>query len=80
MDNYAGTTMIDTLKLANRLKATGMPAEQATALTEELSAGLKEQAVSKLDLEVALSRMKVELIVWQVGIGIAIVGIVKYVH
>lgn len=39
--------MIDTLKLAKRLTAAHMPAEQAEALSEGLAEGLKESAVSR---------------------------------
>ena len=66
--------MIDTLKLSKRLQAAQMPESQAEALAEGLNDSLKESYVTReyLDsrlaqVEVRLSRLKSELIVWIVG-------------
>jgi hypothetical protein len=71
--------MIDTLKLANRLSSNGMDRKQAEAIAEELAAGMKESAVTKGDLNEAITKVKNELIIWQIGIAFAIVGLVKLI-
>ena len=72
--------MIDTLKLARRLKDAGMPEQQADAVTEELNAGMRESAVTKADLNEAISKAKNELIIWQVGVGFALFAALKFMH
>ncbi|WP_244832362.1 CCDC90 family protein [Caballeronia sp. TF1N1] len=76
--------MIDTLKLSTRLQDSGMPPEQARALTEELSQGLKEQAVSKTDLELALAKLETGIItkisLMMVVQLFAVYGVIKYIH
>jgi hypothetical protein len=70
--------MIDTLRLARRLTDAGMDRKAAEVLADELNEGFKESAVTKSGLDAALSKLKTELIVWQVGIGFAVVGVLKY--
>lgn len=72
--------MIDTLKLARRLTEKGMDRQQAEALADELNEGLKDAAVTKADLAVALHKLKAELITWQVGIALALFGALKLIH
>jgi hypothetical protein len=75
--------MIDTLKLARRLTAAHMPAEQAEALSEGLAESLKEAYVTRefLDarraedrayLDTRLAALRTELVMWMVGtVGLA---------
>lgn len=72
--------MLDTLKLARRLTASGMPAAQAEALADEVNDGLKSAAVTKSDLTAALSRLRAELIIWQIGTAFALFVSLKYLH
>jgi hypothetical protein len=67
--------MIDTLKLARRMEAAGMQPQQAEALAEGLSDGLKDGYVTNERLDVALSKLKTELIVWIVGtVGLGVLA------
>jgi hypothetical protein len=69
--------MIDTLKLSNRLTDAGMPPEQARAITEEISAGLKESAATRTDLELMEGRLTNKLY----GTGLTVVialGIIQH--
>lgn len=70
----------DTLRFANRLKAAGVPQEQAEAeaeaLSEVLGTNVKDLA-SKQDIEVLRAEMRTEmaetkadLIRWVVGVGV----------
>lgn len=59
--------MIDTLKLSKRLQEAAMPKEQAEALAEGLASAIKEDLVTNERLDVALSRLKTELVFWFVG-------------
>lgn len=70
----------DTLRFANRLKAAGVPQEQAEAeaeaLSEVLGTNVKDLA-SKQDIEVLRAEMRTEmaetkadLIHWVVGVGV----------
>jgi hypothetical protein len=70
--------MIDTLKLARRLKEAQMPDKQAEALADGLAEAIKEDTITKADLKVAVtelrseiqtttSKVKTELTIWMVG-------------
>lgn len=72
--------MIDTLQLVRRLTEKGMNREQAEAFADELNKGLKDAAVTKSDLNVAIARAKNELIFWQLGIGFALYGALRLSH
>ena len=70
----------DTLRFANRLKAAGVPQEQAEAEAEALSEVLEtnvKDLASKQDIEVLRAEMRTEmaetkadLIRWVVGVGV----------
>jgi hypothetical protein len=62
------TLTFDTLKFANRLKASGVPDKQAEAQAEILQTNLSEVA-TKRDLTELELRLKVELICWLIGVA-----------
>lgn len=74
--------MIDTLKLSKRLQGAAMPKEQAEALAEGLNEAIKEDLVTKQDLEAAVSRLEsriadraLQVVLWIIGsIVLQIVG------
>lgn len=72
--------MIDTLKLSRRLTESGMDRKQAETLAEELKEGLDKSAVTKSELDAALSKQEIRLVLWQVGIAFALFGALKYMH
>lgn len=67
--------MIDTLKLSKRLQEAQFSKEQAEAFAEGLNESLKESAVSKEFLRSELLKLKVELLVWIVGLLLAQTGL-----
>jgi hypothetical protein len=71
------TTMIDTLKLSKKLADAGMDRKQAEAIAEELKDGLDKSAVTKEQLDAALSKTETKLIGWQIGIAFALLGAIK---
>jgi hypothetical protein len=78
---------MDTLRYAERLQAIGIDKEQATGMAKALNEELKEATVTKADLAVVvaelrgeISRAKTEMIVWQIGIGLALFGALKFLH
>jgi hypothetical protein len=71
-------TMIDTLKLSNRLKAARMPSEQAEAISEGLAESLKESYVTREFLDARLASLKgeIDVLKWMVGFNLVMtVGI-----
>ena len=62
--------MIDTPKLSRKLQEAKMPQEQADALGEGLHESLKDSYVTNEKLDVALAKLKTELIIWIVAIWI----------
>ncbi|HNA28785.1 MAG TPA: hypothetical protein PLL19_09755 [Thiobacillaceae bacterium] len=66
------TITFDTLKFANRLKAAGVPAQQAEAEAEALA-----DALSSFDIATRtdLIELKTDIIKWIVGIALAQIGL-----
>jgi len=62
----------DTLKFANRLKAAGVPAQQAEAEAEALADALSS---SDLATRTDLIELKTDIIKWIVGIAMAQIGL-----
>ena len=62
------TITFDTLKFANRLKAAGVPAQQAEALADALSS-------SDIATRTDLIELKTDIIKWIVGIALAQIGL-----
>lgn len=54
-------TVIDTLKLADRLKAAGVEPSQAEAMSRALNAELTEGLVTKTDLDAATAALRADL-------------------
>lgn len=52
---------LDTLKLARRLAAAGMPPEQADGVAAAIADGMAEQVASKADLAELRSELKTEM-------------------
>ena len=59
-----GSIAFDTLKLARRLAAAGVPASQAEALAEALSEGI----VTREHLDARLAELRTELVKWMGGL------------
>jgi len=72
------TLTFDTLKFANRLKAAGVPANQAEAeadaLSEVFEANLGELVTNK-DIDAKLANLKFELLKWIIGLMVAQSGL-----
>ncbi|MBI5329009.1 MAG: DUF1640 domain-containing protein [Betaproteobacteria bacterium] len=68
------TITFDTLKFANRLKAAGVPAQQAEA---EAEAEALADALSSSDIATRtdLIELKTDIIKWIVGIALAQIGL-----
>lgn len=74
--------MIDTLKLSKRLQEASMPQAQADAIAEGLNAAIKDELVTKRDLDAAVSRLEAriaekafQVVLWIIGsIVLQIVG------
>lgn len=62
----------DTLKFANKLKAAGVPAQQAEAEAEALADALSS---SEIATHTDLIELKTDLIKWIVGIALAQIGL-----
>ena len=67
------TITFDSLKLSDKLKASGFTAEQAEAVVRAI-AEAQDELVTKKDLEIALSPLKSELVVlkWAMGLNTAL--------
>jgi len=72
------TVAFDTLKLARRLEAAGFPTKQAQdtaeALGDALTANIATQAdiqALRADLRAEIATLRVEMIKWVVGVGVA---------
>ena len=68
----------DTLELVDKLKAAGIPQEQAEAVVRVI-ADAQHRLVTKEDLEIALSPLKTDLAVLKWMIGILIAGVMSIV-
>ncbi len=66
------TITFDTLKFANRLKAAGVPAQQAEAEAEALADALSS---SDIATRTDLIEPKTDIIKWIVGIALAQIGL-----
>jgi hypothetical protein len=66
------TITFDTLKFANRLKAAGVPAQQAEAEAEALADALSS---SDIATRTDLIELKTDIIKWIVGIALAQIGL-----
>jgi len=62
----------DTLKFANKLKAAGVPAQQAEAEAEALADALSS---SEIATRTDLIELKTDIIKWIVGIALAQIGL-----
>ncbi len=72
------TVAFDTLKLARRLEAAGFPTKQAQdtaeALGDALTSNIATQAdiqALRADLRAEIATLRVEMIKWVVGVGVA---------
>lgn len=66
------TITFETLKLAHRLKAVGVPAQQAEAEAEALADALSS---SEIATRTDFIELKTDLIKWIVGIALAQIGL-----
>lgn len=67
--------MLDTLKLSKRLQDAQFSKEQAESLAEGLNESLKESYVSREYLQSELAKLKIELVVWMIGLMMAQTGL-----
>lgn len=72
------TVTFDTLDLVSKLKATGIPAEQAEAVVRAI-AEAQGQLVTKTDLESALVPVRTDLAVLKWMMGVLLAGVVSLV-
>ena len=70
------TTTFDTLGYFEKLKAAGMPEEQAKVQAETLRGVIDGHLVSKTHLDIRLSELKHDLLRWTLGIAVAQVAII----
>lgn len=63
-----GTIAFDTLKLARRLAAAGVPGPQADATAEALAEALGEAVVTRDHLDVRLAELRTDLVKWMFGL------------
>ena len=70
--------MTDTLRLSKKLVDAGMDRKTAEVLAEELKEGPDKSAITKEQLESALSKTETKLFIWQIGIGFVLLGVIKY--
>lgn len=77
IEAHMTTITFDTLKFVERLKAAGVPEEQAKAEVEALSEALSETiAVRELATKTDLEAMKSDLIKWMAGLLLAQAAVV----
>ncbi|KJV05197.1 DUF1640 domain-containing protein [Methylocucumis oryzae] len=72
------TITFDTLQLVDKLKAAGIPQEQAEAVVRTI-AEAQTQLVTKTDLDIALAPLKTDLAVLKWMMGVMLAGIVSLV-
>lgn len=63
-----GSIAFDTLKLARRLAAAGVPMLQAEATAEALAETLGEGIVTREHLDARLAELRTELVKWMAGL------------
>ncbi len=88
------TVTFDKLTYVDGLKAAGIPEPQARAMAEGLDKALRDEIVTKPELKAQLADLRAELkadiansvssakmqmIMWVIGVGIAQIGILKYI-
>lgn len=62
-----GNVAFDTLKLARRLAAAGVPSPQADATAEALAETIGESIVTRDHLDIRLAELRTELTKWMAG-------------
>ncbi|WNV05906.1 DUF1640 domain-containing protein [Candidatus Methylospira mobilis] len=72
------TITFDTLLLVDKLKASGIPAEQAEAVVRVI-AEAQSQLVTKIDLDMALAPLRTDLAVLKWMMGILLAGVISLV-
>lgn len=72
------TITFDTLLLADKLRASGMPQEQAEAVVRSI-AEAQTQLVTKSDLETALAPLRTDLAVLKWMMGVLLAGVISLV-
>lgn len=72
------TITFDTLLLTDKLKASGMPPEQAEAVVRSI-AEAQSQLVTKADLEAALAPVRTDLAVLKWMMGVLLAGVISLV-
>lgn len=75
MDRTA-TISIDTLKIFERLKSADLSEKASREIAEVLKDVSETNHVTKYDLELALEKLKVELVKWVAGLLIAQAAVV----
>ncbi|MBL8703128.1 MAG: DUF1640 domain-containing protein [Alphaproteobacteria bacterium] len=63
-----GNVAFDTLKLARRLAAAGVPSQQADATAEALADTIGESAVTRDHLDMRLAELRTDLTEWMIGL------------
>ncbi len=63
-----GNVAFDTLKLARRLAAAGVPTSQAEATAEALGETIGEAVVSRDHLDLRLAELRNDLTKWMIGL------------
>lgn len=69
------TVTFDTLKYAEKLKHAGVPDSQAKAMAEAQSEVFSEALDTQLATKRDLAELKLEMIKWIVGMGLAEIGL-----
>ena len=72
------TVTFDTLQLTDKLKAAGIPAEQAEAVVRAL-AEAQGELITKTDLETALAPVRTDLAVLKWMMGVLLAGVISLV-
>jgi hypothetical protein len=67
---------IDTLKIFERLKSADLSEKASREITEVLKDVSETNHVTKYDLELALEKLKIDLVKWVAGLLIAQVAVV----
>lgn len=63
-----GNVAFDTLKLARRLAAAGIPAAQADATAEAFAETIGEAVVTRDHLDMRLAELRTDLTKWMIGL------------
>jgi len=72
------TVTFDTLELAEKLKSSGIPQEQAEAVVRTI-AEAQTQLVTKTDLDVALALIRTDFAILKWMIGVLLAGVLSLV-